>query len=238
MQLFYATEIEGNTMMLSEQESAHCSRVLRMNSGDEIELTDGKGHFYKGMIRVAHDKRTSVEIVETINVDPLPYQLHLYVGLTKHADRLEWMLEKCVELGLSSFTPLITMRTERKNIRTDRLEAIALSAMKQSLKAWLPKVNPPLKFSDLLDQHISGPKLMAHCISSLDRVSIADIPSSNTMHVLIGPEGDFTSEEVDMAIKKGYNGISLGGSRLRTENAGLTVCNWMYLNNINTQVKK
>ncbi len=237
MQLFYGTEILGNTITLSEQESAHCARVLRMQAGDPIDVTDGNGNLYKGIIQIAHDKKTVVSIVSSSEQAPLPYRLHLYVGLTKHADRLEWMLEKCVEIGLSSFTPLLTHRTERKNIRIDRLESIALSAMKQSLKAWLPVIHPSAKLEHAVKNITEGTKLIAHCNEDPKKVALNSMNLTGHTHIFIGPEGDFTVDEVDLAVKNGVDVVSLGASRLRTETAGLMVCSCMYWYNINTQGK-
>jgi 16S rRNA (uracil1498-N3)-methyltransferase len=232
MQLFYGTQLEDNLLTLSEQESLHCARVLRMNAGSPIQVTDGKGNLYQGIIRHAHDKKTTVEVLET-TVVPLPdYQFHLYVALTKHSDRLEWMLEKCTEMGIHSFTPLITQRTERKNIRTDRLESIVLSAMKQSLKAWLPQVNAPQPFQQILRNPGNGVHLIAHCMDEINKTPFTQINLQGINHVFIGPEGDFTPDEVEAAISAGFTSISLGPHRLRTETAGLLACSAVYLANI------
>jgi 16S rRNA (uracil1498-N3)-methyltransferase len=231
MQLFYGTQLDDGILTLSEQESLHCARVLRMNAGNPIQVTDGKGNMYQGIIQQAHDKKTTVEVLETTHV-PLPaYTFHLYVALTKHSDRLEWMLEKCTEMGITSFTPLLTQRTERKNIRIDRLESIVLSAMKQSLKAWLPTVNPPLPFQHLLSNPIQGTPLIAHCINEMDKTPLTQINLCGTTHIFIGPEGDFTPDEMKAAIAAGFTSISLGPHRLRTETAGLLACSAVYLAN-------
>jgi 16S rRNA (uracil1498-N3)-methyltransferase len=232
MQLFYSTEVNDGLITLSEQESSHCTKVLRMNRGDEINCTDGKGHFYKGIIQLAHDKKTTIEIINTTSIPEIPYQLHLFVALTKNAERLEWMLEKCVELGLTSFTPIITNRTERKNIRIDRMESIALSAMKQSLKAWLPIIHPVTKFNHAVDSLKDGSKLIAHCADDEQKTPLNLIHTESIINIFIGPEGDFTPEEVELANNKGFTSIGLGPSRLRTETAGLSVCNWFYWHHI------
>jgi 16S rRNA (uracil1498-N3)-methyltransferase len=234
MQLFYGTEINGNMITLSEQESSHCARVLRMKTGDEIQVTDGNGHLFTGHIAVSHDKKTTVQVDSTSQLPPLSYELHLYVALTKHSDRLEWMLEKCVELGISSFTPLITQRTERKTIRVDRLESTVLSAMKQSLKTWLPKVYEPVKYTEAISRPHSGIKLIAHC-NDAARIVLPELKPEPITHIFIGPEGDFSPEEVALAMSNGFKGISLGDSRLRTETAGLAAVNWMYWINTKTQ---
>ncbi len=234
MQLFYGTEINGDIITFGGQESSHCTRVLRMKTGDTLDVTDGNGHFYKGEILLAHDKKTEVKIMETTSVPQTVNRLHLYVALTKQADRLEWMLEKCVELGLASFTPLITHRTERKNIRVDRLELIALSAMKQSLKAWSTTIHPAQKFKDAIEIN-SGIGYIAHCIDGQQKIELNTVKIDNDTHIFIGPEGDFTPEEVEIALSWGLKPINLGPSRLRTETAGLAACNWMYWYNIKTQ---
>jgi len=235
MQLFYGTSIENDTITLTEAESLHCAKVLRMKAGEKIHVTDGMGHFYTGVIEVAHDKRTSVNISEVKSVPKPSYEFHLYVALTKHADRIEWMLEKCVELGISSFTPIVTQRTEKKNIRVDRLESTVLSAAKQSLKAWLPKVNEPLKFTDAMRLANSGNKYIAHCADDSFKKPLPELDTFGITHIFIGPEGDFTPAEVEQSVQNGFTAISLGESRLRTETAGLAVCNWMYWSNIKTQ---
>jgi 16S rRNA (uracil1498-N3)-methyltransferase len=232
MQLFYSTVVNDGLITLSEQESSHCTKVLRMNRGDEINCTDGKGHFYKGIIQLAHDKKTIIEIKDTTVIEASPYQLHLFVALTKNAERLEWMLEKCVELGLTSFTPIITHRTERKNIRIDRLEAIALSAMKQSLKAWLPTIHPLTKFNQAIHSVQHGSKFIAHCADDELKTLLNLTNPESIANIFIGPEGDFTLDEVEMASNNGFNPIGLGPSRLRTETAGLSVCNWFYWHHI------
>ena len=223
-------------MTLSEQESSHCVRVLRMKSSNLMDMTDGNGNFYKGVILVAHDIKTTVEIIETVRVLAPAYQLHLYVAITKQTDRLEWMLEKCVEMGLSSFTPIITNRTERRNIRIDRLELIALSAMKQSLKAWLPVIHPVTSFADAVVNAKTTTKLIAHCMEDMNKLELSNIQSNN-VSIFIGPEGDFTQEEVDQAYCNHFNSISIGKERIRTETAGLMACSFMYWYNTNTQIK-
>jgi len=234
MQLFYSNYINEGVITLPEQESSHCTKVLRMKAGDEIYVTNGLGTIYKGMIILAHDKKTTVEILDSTYTAPVKHEVHLYVALTKHADRLEWMLEKAVEFGLTSFTPIITQRTERKNIRTDRLASTVLSAMKQSLKAWLPLVNEPLKFNDALKNILQKNILIAHCNEG-NKQLITELKLDTATHIFIGPEGDFTPDEVKKAEEAKATPISLGSSRLRTETAALAAVNWMYWINTKTQ---
>ncbi len=234
MQLFYSNDVTNGTITLPEQESSHCIRVLRMKAGKEIQVTDGHGNIYTGTITVAHDKKTTVQINSFITQPKPSHEMHLYVALTKHADRMEWMLEKAVEFGLTSFTPIITQRTERKNIRIDRLASTVLSATKQSLKAWLPKVNDLIKLEDAFKNVPNGNILIAHCNEG-DKTLITEVNIQPSTHIFIGPEGDFTPEEVKKAEQLGRISISLGRSRLRTETAALASVNWMYWINTKTQ---
>lgn len=232
MHLFYSTAINDNLITLPESESRHCVKVMRMKAGDHVKVTDGLGHIFNGVIQISHEKSTVVEITESSNHTLPSHQLHLYVGITKHADRLEWMLEKSVEFGIQSITPVISKRTEKKNIRTDRLSTIALTAMKQSLHAWLTVVHEPITFETAITQPLEGTKLIGYCGNEISRTPINRIQPLEHSFVFIGPEGDFTFEEVELAINNGFTCVDLGPSRLRTETAGLLVSSWMYLYNL------
>lgn len=235
MQLFYSNHINDGLITLPEQESSHCVKVLRMKADEKIQVTDGMGTIYTGIITLAHDKKTTIRITDRISIEPVSHPLHLYVAITKHADRIEWMLEKAVEFGISSFTPLITQRTERKNIRVDRLTSTVLSAMKQSLKAWLPIVHEPVKFEEIIKENKDCIRLIAHCNDGAKQL-ITDLKINGSAHLFIGPEGDFTAEEIKLATEMGAISISLGKSRLRTETAALAAVNWMYWINTKTQL--
>lgn len=221
MNLFYNPRIEGDTFDLEEQESKHAVRVLRMGSGDMVILVDGKGGWYEGTVEESHPKKCRIKIhSHTPDYQPLPYSLHLAISPTKSMERFEWFLEKATEIGITEITPLLCHRTERKQVNSGRLERIIISAMKQSLKAFKPLLNEPERITDFLSRDHSGTLGIAHCVAS-DRTGITDMEFSDRNILMVGPEGDFTGEEINMAIKAGYKPFHLGNSRLRTETAGV-----------------
>lgn len=229
MQLFYSNDIQNDILFLPENESKHCTKVLRMRNGDTIMVTDGIGNLYEGEIIIVHEKKTEVKIKTIQTTTQMNPEIHLMVAATKNSDRIEWMLEKCVEIGICSFTPITTKRSERKNIRIDRLENIALSAMKQSLKYFLPKINPLTPIEKILFEE-NADILIAHCEVDHDKMSIQNLKRYYTkVYVMIGPEGDFTPEEILFVKSKNGKSVSLGESRLRTETAGLVACTALYL---------
>lgn len=221
MHVFYTPDIQTHPE-LPEEEAQHCIRVLRLNAGDEITLTDGKGNFYRAEITVATNKRCLVKVIETIPQEPL-WQGHLHIAMapTKNMDRNEWFAEKATEVGIDELTFLNCRFSERKVIKTERIEKILVSAIKQSLKARLPKLNGMMDFDKFIAQDFSGQKFIAHCYEG-EKPLLKHIrkPGEDAL-VLIGPEGDFSEEEVKKAIDKGFQPISLGKSRLRTETAAL-----------------
>jgi len=224
MNLFYSPQIEGDVFVLDETESKHAIRVLRLSRDDQVVLIDGRGGWYEASIEEDHPKRCSLRIQSfTPDFQPLPYHLHLAVSPTKNMDRFEWFLEKATEIGISEITPLICRRSERKQVKPERLERILVSAMKQSLKAYKPTLNPPSGIEDFLLTEREGSKGIAHCYPT-DRKGISDLDRSGSYTLLIGPEGDFTEEEVEGAIRADYSPFSLGDSRLRTETAGIYIC--------------
>ena len=223
MNLFYSSRLEGDVLILDEQESKHAIRVLRLVRGDEVVLIDGKGGWYEARIEEEHPKRCSLKIhSHTSNYRPLPYHLHLAIAPTKHMDRFEWFLEKATEIGISEITPLLCHRSERKQIKTERLEKILISAMKQSLRAYKPVLNQLVSLQKFLELDLKGSKGIAHCMPSR-RIGISGLKPADTYIMLVGPEGDFSSEEVQMATKAGYMPFHLGESRLRTETAGVYI---------------
>jgi 16S rRNA (uracil1498-N3)-methyltransferase len=239
MNIFYTPDISGYSYTLNEEESKHCIRVLRMKIGDIIHLVDGRGGFFKGQITVDSPKLCSIEIVETQSeFEKRNYILHLAIAPTKNTDRIEWLIEKAVEIGIDEFTPIICEHSERKHINIERLERIAISAMKQSVKAYLPKINEAVPFKNFIKNTDASNKFVAHCISSDDlvfeKVKVQELyKSGQSVTLLVGPEGDFSPEEVKMAIDAGYRGVTLGNSRLRTETAGLVACHTIaFLNSI------
>ena len=218
---FYAPEIEA-TGELPETESGHCCRVLRMKAGDHIFVTDGKGHRFKCEILDAHPKHTAVEILTMERIAPWwGFRLEICVAPSKNADRMEWLVEKAVEIGVDRIILMKCGRSERKALRTERLEKIAISAMNQSLKANRPVIEGPVPFKDLIADGFSGFKCLGYCDDAYPLRSFAQEYTGGDVRILIGPEGDFTPEEVEAAVENGYLPVTFGGSRLRLETAAL-----------------
>lgn len=233
MHVFYTPDIAVDGE-LPEEEAGHCLRVLRLGVGDEVMLTDGKGFFYKAVITAATGKRCQVKVVETIDQAPLwNGHLHLAMAPTKNMDRIEWFAEKATEIGFDELSFVNCRFSERKVIKTERIEKIVVSAVKQSLKARKPLVNELTDFGKFIQQKFEGQKFIAHCYEG-DKPLLKDvlIPGKDAV-VLIGPEGDFSPEEVQKAEAAGFQAISLGKSRLRTETAALVAVHIMNLFNQN-----
>ncbi len=231
MHVFYTPDIQVSNE-LPEEEAQHCTRVLRLNIGDEITLTDGKGNFYQAEITAATNKRCQVAIKETRYQEPLwPCHLHIAIAPTKNMDRNEWFAEKATEIGLDELTFLNCRFSERKVIKTERISKILVSAIKQSLKARLPKLNEMTDFHTFIQQDFKGQKFIAHCYEGEKKQLKEALTPGEDALVLIGPEGDFSEEEVQKAIEHGFVPISLGKSRLRTETAALVACHTLNLMN-------
>lgn len=231
MHVFYTPDI-AVTCEMPEEEAAHCLRVLRLGVGDEVMLTDGKGCFYKAVISAASGKRCQVKVTETIEQEPLwNGHLHLAMAPTKNMDRIEWLAEKATEIGFDELSFLNCRYSERKVIKTERVEKIVVSAVKQSLKARKPVVNEMMDFARFVKQDFAGQKFIAHCNEG-EKPLLKEIlvPGKDAL-VLIGPEGDFSPEEVKLAESLGFRSISLGKSRLRTETAALVSVHIMNLFN-------
>jgi 16S rRNA (uracil1498-N3)-methyltransferase len=223
MHLFYNPHIQGDSFELEEQESKHAIRVLRLVRDDRVILVDGRGGWYEAAIIDDHPKRCKLQILSyTPDYRPLSYSLHLAVAPTKNLDRFEWFLEKATEIGISEITPLICKRSERRQVKYERLEKILVSAMKQSLKAYKPKLNNPVSMEEFLRTDQQGTLGIAHCYP-LERKGIKELDHSGTYTLMVGPEGDFTEVEVSNALKAGYVPFHLGESRLRTETAALYI---------------
>ena len=231
MALFYVPDIaEG--WELPEEEAAHCLRVLRLSAGDGLEITDGKGNLYKAEIASIQGKHCYVQAREVLSV-PKSWRgnIHIAIAPTKNIDRIEWLAEKATEVGIDSITFLNCRFSERKVIKTERVERIVVSAMKQSLKYSKPVVGEMTDFNKFVTAERPGAKFIAHCYDS-ERVLLKDVlPLGEDVTLLVGPEGDFSPEEVELAIKAGYRPVSLGSSRLRTETAGLVGCHTFMLKN-------
>jgi 16S rRNA (uracil1498-N3)-methyltransferase len=227
MQLFYTPDIDAasSTYSLSEEESKHCVRVLRLQAGDKIQLIDGKGNFYTAEIADPHPKRTQLRIVGVEqDFNKRNHYLHIAVAPTKNIERLEWFLEKATEIGIDEISLVICQRSERKEAKKDWLDKIITSAIKQSIKAWHPVLNEPVPLNKLLTTPFDGQKYIAHCEPGEKLNLKENIKPQGRYLILIGPEGDFTPKEIADAIKNNFKAITLGNSRLRTETAALEAC--------------
>jgi len=205
---------------LSEETSKHCIQVLRMKAGELLELTNGKGGLYTASI-AQEDKRHCTVVLEKETIIPAPEkQISIAISLLKNASRFEWFLEKATEIGVTEIIPLICSRTEHSRFRFDRMQQILVAAMLQSQQSWLPVLHEPVKLSSCIAAANQTQKLIAHCQEN-QKTSLADIKTKNNTLLLIGPEGDFTSQEITLALDKGFEPVSLGNTRLRTETAGI-----------------
>lgn len=225
MHRFYCPDV-AITNTLGEAESHHCARVLRLAEGDTIEVADGNGTLYTARITLAHQKHTRLEINgKQLCPTHWRHRIHLLVAPTKNLDRIEWLAEKATEIGFDRLTPLLCRNSERTALKNERIEKILVAAMKQSLKATLPLLDPLTPLRDALDEPFNGKRLIAYCDPMLPRRQRQLLPQAYTaptdVQILIGPEGDFAPDEVDAALNAGFTPVSLGDSRLRTETAAL-----------------
>lgn len=230
MHLFYTPTIEPHhkEFMLSEDESKHAVRVLRLHVGDRIYLVDGRGGWYVAEILDPHPKRTTLSIKHVEQAyEKSGYYLHVAIAPTKNMERMEWFLEKATEIGIQEVTPIISTHSERKEVKLERLNKVVISAMKQSLKAYLPKINPAVsltQFFDRIKTEEYTSKVIAHCAEGQKKY-LHDICAPQGKYlILIGPEGDFSENEIEEALPLGYSPVSLGNSRLRTETAAIASC--------------
>lgn len=223
MQLFYTPDVTLPKYTLDAQESRHAVRVLRLGAGERLWLTDGRGNLYTAQVTLPDPGRCEVEIIETQeHYGRLPWSLTMAVAPTKNPDRYEWFLEKATEVGCSAFIPIATARGERRTFNAGRGERVVISAMKQSLKACLPALEPVTDIREVIVRPFSGGKFIAYCGEEYRRVPLRDaVQRGGDNLILIGPEGDFSPEEVAFAVEHGFIPVSLGESRLRTETAAL-----------------
>jgi len=220
MQLFYIEHPE-NEILLSAEESKHATKVLRKKEGDILNFTDGKGGFYKAEITVADTRKCRLQVVSSEQKEKEHnYHLHIAIAPTKNMDRYEWFLEKATEIGIDEITPIICEHSERKALKTERCTRILLSAMKQSLKFHLPKLNEASTLKNFLKQDFEGNKYIAHCEEG-NKTELREEKKAEKTTILIGPEGDFSPNELEIALQNNYKAVSLGTSRLRTETAGI-----------------
>ena len=235
MEIFYANQISGNEVFLDTDESAHCVRVLRHRTGDEISVVDGLGTMMRCRVTDDSPKGVSAEILESFpGWGGHPYSLTMAVCPTKNNDRFEWFVEKATEIGVDRIVPVIGERSERRVFKPERSRKIAMSAMKQSLKACLPSVEEPIPVKDFISFPYAEIKLICYCFEGdTERRSIEDVlrevPEGSDITVMIGPEGDFSPQEAQLAVENGFIPVHLGPSRLRTETAAVTAATAVYL---------
>lgn len=224
MHVFYSDIANNQMVILNQEEAHHCVKVLRLKQGEEVVVTDGQGQWLRGTLAEPNPKACLINGGEFSVIPPRQHRLHIAIAPTKNIDRFEWFLEKATECGIEEITPVFCENSERNVIKPERLEKLLVAAMKQSLRAWLPKLNPAEKLKDFIAKEIHGVKLIAYC-GSAERNGFRDAYSSGQNAViLIGPEGDFSEKEVVQAFEAGYQPISLGNYRLRTETAALVAC--------------
>lgn len=233
MNLFYCKQSDENGFLLEETESRHLTRVLRAKNGDEVNITNGDGNLYRCILVSQKEKKARVEIVEVIaNFDRRNYHLTLAVAPTKNIDRFETLVEKCVEIGVDRIVPVVTARSERRSLRIDRIEKIAIAAMKQSLKTKSTIIEPATPFSRFIEKPPVGKLYIAWIAENTPEKLLGyDYIKGESATLLIGPEGDFTPGESEAAIKAGFQEVNLGNSRLRTETAGIVACSRIYFLN-------
>lgn len=232
MQLFYTKNIQDRTAFLQEEEARHCVQVLRHQIGDEITLIDGVGGIYEAEIIEASKKKVSLVLLSENQVDThRKASLHIAIAPTKNINRMEWFLEKATEMGIDEITPILCQRSERKVIKPERLEKILLTAAKQSKNIILPRLHPMVKFKDFIKNKVGETKqlFIAHCEKDNKIHLFEKYQPEEDVVILIGPEGDFSMDEIKMAFESGFEPISLGKSRLRTETAGVAACHTVNL---------
>ncbi|MGR7814146.1 16S rRNA (uracil(1498)-N(3))-methyltransferase [Lacinutrix undariae] len=226
MQLFYNQDITEDTseISFSKEESRHIVKVLRKSFGDILHITNGNGWLFTAEIIVSDIKNCTATIISKVFEEQHNYKLHLAVAPTKMNDRYEWFLEKATEIGINTITPIICDHSERKVIKTERFEKILQSAMKQSLSNYMPKLNTAIPFKEFVNQQFNGQKFIAHC-EPLDKKSLKkELQSQQEITILIGPEGDFSVKEIELALKNNFTPVTLGNTRLRTETAAIVAC--------------
>lgn len=235
--IFYVPEAAqasvDQTIYLDEDESAHCAKVLRLRAGDAITVIDGCGGMYNAELTICDKRNCAARITELVtDVYKRPYRNHVAIAPTKNIDRLEWFVEKAVEFGIDEITPLLCDHSERKILKLDRLQKIAVSAVKQSGNVIIPIINELTPFSDFVKTATADRRLIAHCEPG-QKIFLADnVERGQCVITLIGPEGDFSDQEIQLALNSGYLPTSLGNTRLRTETAGISVCAYLAMKNI------
>ena len=226
MQLFYYADLNETTetFFFDKEESKHIVKVLRKKDNDILHITNGLGTIFTCEITLASDTKCTVKIISSEKQKATRYNLHLAVAPTKMNERYEWFLEKATEIGIHEITPIICEHSERKIIKTDRFDKLILSAMKQSNQSFLPKLNEPIAYKDFVKKTFEGQKFIAHC-EELDKKSLKnELKPNQNIVILIGPEGDFSVKEIQLALENKFIPVSLGETRLRTETAAVVAC--------------
>ena len=233
MQLFYNSEIKKSdlTFFFDKEESKHIVKVLRKKEGGKIFITNGLGYLFESEIIMASEKKCEVKITKETFQEPTAFYTHIAVAPTKMNDRLEWFLEKATEIGIHEITPIICDHSERKVYKIDRAEKIIQAAMKQSLHFYLPKINEPVSLSQFVKSKIDGQKFIAHCEETDKKSFKNEVIKDEKITILIGPEGDFSTKEINLAIDNNFIPVTLGNTRLRTETAALVACHTIALIN-------
>lgn len=226
MQLFYNSHIseDDTTFNFDKDESRHIVKVLRKKVGDTLHITNGKGWLFKAQLTSAEQKHCTVNIISQQLQHKRNYNLHLAVAPTKMNDRYEWFLEKATEIGIEEITPIICDNSERKIVKIERFEKIIQSAMKQSLNCYLPKLNAPIAFKTFIEKDFDSQKFIAHCEDTDRKTLKSQLKINEDCTLLIGPEGDFSSKEIELALAQNYQAVTLGTTRLRTETAAIVAC--------------
>lgn len=230
MNLFYHPNIRNGQYFLDENESRHCIKVLRLSNGDTINVIDGYGGRYKVRITTAHPKKCEFDIIEKHQDDPSKYFIHIAIAPTKNLDRIEWFVEKSVEFGIHRISFIQCDNSERKVIKTERIKRKVIEAAKQSLKSSVPKIDELMSFNSFVKNVDEKNKYIAY-VDFENEKNLKSVASDTSYCVLIGPEGDFTNDELTLAVEKGFQKVSLGSSRLRTETAGVAACHILNLIN-------
>ena len=226
MQLFYNPNISENDISFNfnKDESRHIVKVLRKKSGDLLHITNGNGWLFEGELTLVDSKHCTINIISKALKEKRSYNLHIAVAPTKMNDRYEWFLEKATEIGVETITPIICDHSERKVVKTERFEKIIQSAMKQSLQFYLPKLNPSIAFKDFVNQDFTDQKFIAHCEDTDKTALKSKLKPKQDCTILIGPEGDFSVKEIEIALLHNFIPVTLGETRLRTETAAITAC--------------
>jgi len=227
---FYIESINGTAVVLNEDTSKHVVQVLRMQNGELLQLTDGKGNLFICEITDNNRKRCAVTVTQTVSSEPKTVHISIAISLLKNSSRFEWFLEKATEIGVAEIIPLICTRTEKNVFKYDRMNSILISAMLQSQQTYLPRLHEPIRFNEAVTRATQQQKFIAHCEAESNKVQLhQQIINSSDQLILIGPEGDFTTQEIALALQNNFAPVALGNTRLRTETAGMVAATLLCL---------